>query len=325
MSKDNILQVKNLTKLFPVKSGRVFGKGAVVRAVDGISFDVPFSSTLGVVGESGSGKSTLGRTILMLTKATAGSVRFKGLNLFDAPTSNLRQLRRQMQFIFQDPFSSLNPRMKIRELLTEPLVLQNIGSPGTREERAVQMIEKVGLGSHTFSKYPHEFSGGQRQRICIARALILNPDFVLCDEAVSALDVSVQSQILNLLMDLQKEIGLTYMFISHDLSVIRHISDRVAVIYLGKMVEIGQADDIFNRPAHPYTQALLSANLSLDPDAPPKKILLQGEIPNALNLPSGCRFHTRCQKEMPLCREEEPGLINIGNRHFVACQLFNSL
>lgn len=323
MSKAEILQVENLVKHFPVKTGKLFGKEEVIRAVDDISLTVSQASTLGVVGESGSGKSTMGRTILMLTEATAGSVMFKKKNLFTLEPAELRELRKQMQFIFQDPFSSLNPRMKVRELLTEPLALYKIGNRNSREDRAVEMINRVGLDTHAFSKYPHEFSGGQRQRICIARALILNPEFVICDEAVSALDVSVQSQILNLLTVLQKEMGLTYMFISHDLSVIRYVSDRVAVIYLGKLVEIGNADDVFNSPAHPYTQALLSANLSVDPDCSQKRILLEGEIPNALDLPSGCRFHTRCRNTMASCREKEPGLVHSGNGHYVACQLFN--
>lgn len=228
----------------------------------------------------------------------------------------LQRLRRDIQFIFQDPFSSLNPRMRVKELIIEPLALHRIGTRGTWEARAVEMIEKVGLKTDDFAKYPHEFSGGQRQRIGIARALILNPSFVLCDEAVSALDVSIQSQIINLLMQLQKDMGLTYMFIFHDLSVIRHISDRVAVMYLGKIFEIGDVFDIFNHPAHPYTIALLSANLSLDPDCRQKRIILEGELPNAIDLPSGCRFHTRCWDREKICRNQEPGLIDIGGRPF---------
>ncbi len=322
ISRDKILRVENLVKYFPIKSGRIFGTPSLVRAVDNISFEVSPGTTLGVVGESGSGKSTLGRTILMLTRATGGRVWFKGRNLFDTGPKELRALRKEMQFIFQDPFSSLNPRMKVQELLTEPLALHRVGNPKSREEAAQQMIEKVGLTSHAVSKFPHEFSGGQRQRICIARALILNPDFVLCDEAVSALDVSIQSQIINLLKGLQQDMGLTYMFISHDLSVIRHISDRVAVVYLGKLVEIGATAAVFNHPAHPYTRALLSASLSLDPGAQKKRILLKGEIPNAVNPPAGCRFHTRCPEKNERCRTVEPGLADTGDRHFAACHLF---
>ncbi len=320
---DKILKVQNLAKYYQIKKSPLFGKKQFVKAVDGVSLDVRQSRTLGIVGESGSGKSTLAKTILMLTKATGGQVWFKGRNIFKMRPNEVRALRKEVQFIFQDPFSSLNPRMKVKDLILEPLVLHRVGTRKAREKKAAEMMEKVGLETDALSRYPHEFSGGQRQRIGIARALILNPSLILCDEAVSALDVSIQSQIINLLMQLQEEMGLTYMFISHDLSVIRHICDKVAVMYLGRIVEAGYADDIFNHPAHPYTKALLSANLSLNPEHRQKRIILKGEIPNAVDLPFGCRFHTRCRDRKEICRKEEPGLIDIENRHLVACQLFH--
>ena len=324
MHMDNILRVKNLSKYYSVKNKKLFKNKQYIKAVDNVSLDVKRSETLGIVGESGSGKSTMGKTILKLTEPTKGKVFFKGNNIFDMKKNELRNLRKDIQFIFQDPFSSLNPRMKIKDLIIEPLNFHNVGNKSTREKMAKKIIEKVGLNIDVFSKFPHEFSGGQRQRIGIARALILNPSFIICDEAVSALDVSTQSQIINLLMKLQKDMGLTYMFISHDLSVIKHISDRVAVMYLGKIVEIGRVDDIFNHPKHPYTKALLSANLSLDPTIKQKRIILKGEIPNAINLPNGCRFYTRCQDKRNICEKLESDLINIGNNHFVACQFYNN-
>lgn len=323
METNNILKIRNLIKYYPVNNRKLFGKKQYIRAVDGVSLDIEEGSTLGIVGESGCGKSTMGKTILMLTKATSGNVWFKGQNILTMRSHELRDLRKDMQFIFQDPFSSLNPRMRVKELLVEPLAIHRIGTRETRKARAAELLEKVGLKTDDFSKYPHEFSGGQRQRIGIARALILNPSFVLCDEAVSALDVSIQSQIINLLMQLQKDMGLTYLFISHDLSVIRHISDRVAVMYLGKIVETGSVNDIFNHPVHPYTKALLSAKLSLDPDRKQKRIILEGELPGAMDIPTGCRFHTRCREREKTCRKQEPALIDIGGGHSVACQLFN--
>jgi len=321
---ETLLRVENLSKYYSVKNKKLFAKKQYIKAVDNVCFDVKRSETLGIVGESGSGKSTMGKTILRLTKPTSGKVFFKGNNIFDMKKKELRNLRKDMQFIFQDPFSSLNPRMKIKDLIFEPLKFHNIGNKSTRDKMARKIVGKVGLDIDVFSKFPHEFSGGQRQRIGIARALILNPSFIICDEAVSSLDVSIQSQIINLLMQLQKDMGLTYMFISHDLSVIKHISDRVAVMYLGKIVEVGMVNDIFNHPKHPYTKALLSANLLLDPTIKKKRILLKGEIPNAINLPSGCRFHTRCWDKKNICEKLESNLINIGNNHFVACQLYNN-
>jgi len=321
---NDILKVENLSKYFPVNSRRLFGRKNYIKAVDNVSFNIKRSKTLGIVGESGSGKSTLGKTILRLTEPTHGRVMFHGENIFSIKKNHLRELRKNIQLVFQDPFSSLNPRMKIKDLIMEPLYFHGIGTMADKEKLARDIMGKVGMEVDAFLKYPHEFSGGQRQRISIARALILNPDLIICDEAVSALDVSIQSQILNLLMKLQKEMGLTYMFISHDLSVIKHISDRVAVMYLGKIVEIGEVDEIFNHPKHPYTKALLSANLPLDPNIEQERIILKGEIPNAINLPNGCRFHPRCWKKRDICEALEPDLLDIGGKHAVSCHYFNT-
>ncbi|MCT4507384.1 MAG: dipeptide ABC transporter ATP-binding protein [Tepidibacter sp.] len=316
---DIILKVNNLHKYFPIKEGIFSRVVNHVKAIDGVSFEVKRGETLGIVGESGCGKSTTGRAILRLLEATKGEVIFNGKNIYDISSDDLRKLRKEMQIVFQDPFASLNPRMKVGELIEEPLKLHGIGTKEERINKVNKIISVVGLNEYHLKKYPHEFSGGQRQRICIARALILNPKFIICDEPVSALDVSIQSQIINLLKDLQKEFDLTYMFISHDLSVVKHISDRVGVMYLGKMVELAPVDEIFNNPKHPYTKALLSAIPIPDPEVKRDKIILKGDVPNPINVPKGCRFHTRCPYKMDICAIEEPKFNDCGNGHFASC------
>lgn len=316
---DIILKVNDLYKHFPIKEGIFSRVVNHVKAIDGVSFEVKRGETLGIVGESGCGKSTTGRAILRLIEATKGEVIFNGKNIYDISSDDLRKLRKEMQIVFQDPFASLNPRMKVGELIEEPLKLHGIGTKEERINKVNKIINVVGLNEYHLKKYPHEFSGGQRQRICIARALILNPKFIICDEPVSALDVSIQSQIINLLKDLQKEFDLTYMFISHDLSVVKHISDRVGVMYLGKMVELAPVDEIFNNPKHPYTKALLSAIPIPDPEVKRDKIILKGDVPNPINVPKGCRFHTRCPYKMDICAIEEPKFNDCGNGHFASC------
>ncbi len=318
---DIILKVNNLSKYFPITDGIFSRVVNHVKAIDGVSFELKRGETLGIVGESGCGKSTTGRAILRLLEATGGEVIFNGKNIYDMSSHSLRKLRREMQIIFQDPFASLNPRMKVGELIEEPLKLHNIGSKEERINKVNKIIDVVGLNEYHLKKYPHEFSGGQRQRICIARALILNPKFIICDEPVSALDVSIQSQIINLLKDLQNEFDLTYMFISHDLSVVKHISDRVGVMYLGKMVELAPVNEIFDNPKHPYTKALLSAIPIPNPEAKREKIILKGDVPNPINIPKGCRFHTRCPYNMDICSVKEPDFNDYGNGHFTSCHL----
>ncbi|ADL12174.1 ABC transporter ATP-binding protein [Acetohalobium arabaticum] len=317
---DNILKVKDLVKYFTVTSG-IFSEEDSVKAVNGISFNVKRGETLGIVGESGCGKSTAGRTILKLLEPTEGKVIFNGKNIYEMTDEELRRLRRNMQIIFQDPFASLNPRMKVGELIKEPLRVHGIESKKERINKVKDIIEVVGLNESHLNKYPHEFSGGQRQRICIARALILNPKFIVCDEVVSALDVSIQSQIINLLKDLQDQFGLTYIFISHDLSVVKHISDRIAVMYLGEIVELASIDELFNNPVHPYTKALLSAIPVPDPEVNKERIILEGDVPSSRNMPSGCSFHTRCPYNEEICSLEKPKLKEKGNEHFVSCHL----
>jgi oligopeptide transport system ATP-binding protein len=318
---ENIFVIKDLVKHFPVTGGvfsRVLGQ---VRAVDGISFDIRRGETLGIVGESGSGKSTLGRVLLRLLEPTGGEAYFLGQNVFKMPAEEFRLLRRNMQIVFQDPFASLNPRMTVGEIVGEPLEIHGIARGKEKEIRVKELLEVVGLSAEHIRRYPHMFSGGQRQRIGVARALALNPKFVILDEPVSALDVSIQSQIINLLEDLQGEFDLTYLFIAHDLSVIRHISDRVAVMYLGKMVEIAPVDRIFDTPSHPYTNALLSAIPVLDTDVETERIVLTGDIPSPMQVPPGCRFHTRCPHRMDICSIQEPESRSIGTQHFVSCHL----
>ena len=313
---EKLLEVKNLKKYFP--SGT-----QVVKAVDDVSFDVYEGETLGLVGESGCGKSTTGRMTIKLLDSTAGSILYRGKDIAQLRGSELRDQRCRMQIIFQDPFSSLDPRKTIGETIGRPLQVHGLASRHQRFERVLELMERVGLDPNWVNKYPHELDGGRRQRVGIARALAVNPEYIVCDEPVSALDVSIQAQVLNLLQDLQEEMGLTYLFISHDLSVVKHLSNRIAVMYLGKIVELATSDELFANQAHPYTQALLSAIPIPSIDAKPKRILLQGDVPSPKNPPSGCRFHTRCPYATERCRQAEPQLQDIGGGHFVACHLMD--
>jgi len=315
----HLVEVNNLVKHYPVRGGLFRRVINTVKAVDGVSFFIRKGETFSLVGESGCGKTTLGRTILRLTPATSGKVYFEGKDLFELDSDELRKMRCEMQIVFQDPFGSLNPRMTVGDIIGEPLLVHNVVSKGEVKKRVKEILEVVGLSEYHMSRYPHEFSGGQRQRIGIARALALNPKFVVCDEPVSALDVSIQAQILNLLADLQNEFGLTYLFIAHDLSVVKHVSDRVGVMYLGKLVEMADKQEIYSSPIHPYTQALLSAVPIANPELKRERIVLQGDVPSPLNPPQGCRFHTRCTYASEKCREIEPEWQEIENGHFVAC------
>ena len=320
-----LLQVTGLKKYFPVRSGLFSRVSAWVKAVDDITLHVNPGETLGLVGESGCGKTTVGRSILRLMEPTAGEIKFEGEDMLALKPRGLRQARRRMQIIFQDPYSSLNPRMTIGSIVSEPLKIHKIAKGQELQDRVSQLFVKVGLRPEHQSRYPHEFSGGQRQRVGIARALALNPKFIVCDEAVSALDVSIQAQILNLLRDLQQEFHLSYLFITHDLNVVQYLADRIAVMYVGKLAEVAPAEDLFATPKHPYTQALLSANPVPDPTAPPKRIILSGDVPSPLNPPSGSRFHPRCPEVMDHCKTIEPPLIQIGpseKGHQVWCHLY---
>ena len=319
--KPDILVVDQLVKYFPVRSGIFQRVTDWVQAVDKVSFAVKKGETLGMVGESGCGKTTVGRTLLRLVEPTSGSVTFEGRDVLKMGARELKPLRRDMQIIFQDPYASLNPRMPIGESVMEGLQIHNIGSPKERWDIAINMLKKVGLEEYHARRYPHEFSGGQRQRIGIARALALNPKFIVCDEPVSALDVSIQSQVLNILKDLQSEFGLTYLFIAHNLSVVEHISDRVAVMYLGKMVELTDRESLYREPLHPYTKALLSAIPVAHPEQKRERTILKGDVPSPLNPPSGCRFHTRCPIAVDKCSQEEPEFKEIRPGHLVACWL----
>ena len=316
-----LLSVKGLVKHFPVKRGLLQRTVGQVHAVDGISFDIAPGETLGLVGESGCGKSTVGKAILKLVDATAGEIRLSGARIDQLSRSEMRPMRRQMQVVFQDPYSSLNPRLKVRDIIAEPLVNYGVAVGSGLAERVVELAGKVGLRPETLDRYPHEFSGGQRQRIGIARALALHPSLIVCDEPVSALDVSVQAQVINLLVDLQREFALAYLFIAHDIAVVEHISHRVAVMYLGKIVEIADHSDLFLRPQHPYTEALLSAVPAPEPGLEKKRIILKGDVPSPINPPSGCRFHTRCPYAFARCSAEEPELREISTGHQVACHL----
>jgi oligopeptide transport system ATP-binding protein len=318
-----LLRVKQLVKYFPVRQGLFRREVDRIHAVDDVSFEVGAGETLGLVGESGCGKSTTGRCILRLIEPTAGEVWFSGTNVTKLDRSALRSLCRDMQIIFQDPFASLNPRMTVGSIIGEALTIHGLAKTRRHfEDRVVQLLETVGLNADHMRRYPHEFSGGQRQRIGIARALAVEPKLIVCDEPVSALDVSIQAQVINLLEDLQQKLGLTYIFIAHDLSVVEHVSTRVAVMYMGRIIEIAPARDLYTSPLHPYTEALLSAVPIPDPKVKRPRVTLKGDVPNPIRPPSGCRFHTRCPvRKLPLCGHETPQLKEVGSGHWVACHL----
>lgn len=317
-----LLQVENLVKHFPITKGMLVSKQVgAVRAVDGISFAISPGETLALVGESGCGKSTTGKLVLRLIEATSGSIIFAGRDIRVLNRHELRELRREMQIIFQDPYGSLNPRMTVGSIIAEPLLIHKTAAGKNLDQMVSRLLEQVGLDPRYAKRYPQEFSGGQRQRVGIARALALNPKLIVCDEPVSALDVSIQAQVVNLLQDLQAEFGLAYLFISHDLSLVRLIAHRVAVMYLGKIVELAGQEQLYTKPLHPYTQALLSAIPVPDPKIEMKPILLRGDVPSPLNPPSGCRFHTRCPYVMDICRTVEPDFTTVANGHVVACHL----
>ena len=315
-----LLQIRDLTKHFPVRGGLLQRMVGAVKAVDGVSFDVGRGEVVGLVGESGSGKTTVGRSILRLIEPTAGSVRFDGIEVTDLPPGAMRAQRRRMQIVFQDPYASLDPRQRVREIVGEAFKIHGIGTPRDRRDRTAALLQKVGLVPDAMDRFPHEFSGGQRQRIGIARALAVEPDFIVADEPVSALDVSVQAQVVNLLQDLQRELGLSLLFISHDLAVVRYISDRVVVMYLGRIMEVASSEQLYARPRHPYTRALLSAVPIPDPDARKEHIMLEGDIPSPMHPPSGCVFRTRCPYARPECAEPSAATLReVESGHWVSC------
>lgn len=319
-----LLEVRNLKKYFPITKGVLSRVVGHVKAVDDVSFTVHANETVGLVGESGCGKTTAGRTLLRLLEPTSGEALFEGRDIFKLEREALRAARRDMQIIFQDPYSSLNPRMTIESIIGEAIEFHGIAKGDARREMVEGLLERVGLQPTYITRYPHEFSGGQRQRLGIARALALNPKFIVCDEAVSALDVSVQAQVINLLQDLQEEFNLSYLFIAHDLSVVKHISDRIAVMYLGQIVEMAGCDELFDGPRHPYTQALLSAIPHPNPRRRTRRVILEGDVPSPINPPSGCRFHTRCPAKFKPCSTIEPQVHDVGGGHIVRCHLFDS-
>lgn len=323
--KDKLIEVKNLKRYFAVKGGLMQRVIGYVKAVDDVTFDIYRGETLGLVGESGCGKSTLGRTILQLIRPSAGSVVMDGVDLVALNAAELRKMRTQMQIVFQNPYSSLNPRIMIEQTLTEPMIVHGLYKGKQAKDRASELLRMVGMEPYFMGRFPSEFSGGQRQRIGIARALSVNPKFIVCDEPISSLDVSIQAQIVNLLRNLQKELNLTYLFISHDLSMVRYISNRIAVMYLGKLVEIAESDLLVQQPLHPYTQALWSAIPIPDPELEEKRerLVLEGDVPSPINPPSGCRFHTRCPFVMDICKKEEPLLKEAKPNHNVACHLYH--
>ncbi|PJI09281.1 MULTISPECIES: ABC transporter ATP-binding protein [Clostridium] len=318
--KEIVLKIENLKKYFPVKNKSLFSKERkYIKAVDGVSFEVYKGETLGIVGESGCGKSTTGKLIMHLINPTSGDVIFKGKKV---SKNEIKEMRKNIQMVFQDPYASLDPRQIIYKIIEEPMIVYGITDKEERKKRVSDLLKQVGLQEYHGLRYPHEFSGGQRQRINIARALVLSPDIVVCDEPVSALDVSIQAQIINLLKKLQKDLGLTYIFIAHDLSVVKHISDRIIVMYLGKIMEIGDYNQVYNNPHHPYTKALLSAIPASSPRIIKKKDLLEGDLPSPLNPPTGCVFNTRCNKAMDICRREIPEYVEVENGHCTACHLY---
>lgn len=319
-----LIEVKDLKKYFPVKTGKMFGRGSSwLNAVDGVDFTINRGETLGIVGESGCGKTTVGKTLLRLYEPTAGQVLFDGVDIMKLNKDELRKYRQRMQIIFQDPYSSLNPRMTVKQIVAEPLLIYNICSGQALENRVAELLEMVGLSAWHAARYPHEFSGGQRQRVGIARALALDPEFIVCDEPVSALDVSVQSQVLNLLSDLQKKLSLSYLFVAHGMAAVKHISDRIGVMYLGKMMEIAPKSSIYKNPLHPYTKTLMSAIPIPDPDVKVERIELTGEVPSPIDPPAGCRFRARCPNCTARCSQVEPPLREVETGHFVACYLYD--
>ncbi|WP_449621592.1 ABC transporter ATP-binding protein [Robertmurraya sp. Marseille-Q9965] len=318
-----LLKVDNLKKYFPITGGVLGRKVGEVKAVDDVSFFVKKGETLGLVGESGCGKSTTGRVLMRLLEPTEGTVEFEGQDLTKLKAEEMRRMRKEIQMVFQDPFASLNPRHTVEKILEEPLIVHGVKDKEERKRRVREMLEVVGLNSYHAKRYPHQFSGGQRQRIGIARALMTKPKLIIADEPVSALDVSIQSQVLNLLEDLQKEFQLTYIFIAHDLGVVKHISDRVGVMYLGRLVEITEADKLYDKPLHPYTKALLASIPIPDPDVQQERELLKGDLPSPANPPLGCAFHTRCSACMEVCKTTRPELVEIEPGHFAACHLYN--